>query len=64
MPNMRIPTREMPPKSRELEKLRRELRNPMLLIEVVEPERAPESHLLIIVKGIITEKTIYFWLTT
>jgi len=54
----------MPPKSRELEKLRRELRNPMLLIEVVEPERAPESHLLIIVKGIITEKTIYFWLTT
>lgn len=54
----------LPPKPRELEELRRELRNPVVLIEVVEPERAPKSHLLIIAKEIITDKTIYSWLAT
>jgi len=54
----------MPPKPKELRMLQKELKEPVVLIEVVEPERAPKSHLLLIAKEIITGKTIYSWLIT
>ena len=53
----------MPPKPSELEEFRRSLADPVVLIEVVEPERAPKSHLLLIAKEVITGKTVYSWLT-